>query len=227
MIFEKVDIEFDYMQLRKDVINTYNLICDQAKGTSNEILSQRNQSITVSQQNSADWTDGIAGKTFVNKTHSDNSAGLGTQLTREQNEMVNEREYVHPINQIKDTYLEQFVQSIKGAYRWRISILPPRTTLSIHVDGQDHMNSLQGGSAILTWRLHFPIKTNNRSFIVGWPDNFTSVEHAGEEITLQMANFKTASSYLLDTSKIHCATNYSNEVRIHLIASLDKNEFLA
>lgn len=227
MIFEKVDVDFDYMALRRDVISVYNTICTQAVGSEYESLANRNQSITVSTKDSSDWTDGIAGKTFVNKTHSDNSAGLVTQLNREQNEIINEREYTHPIKQIHGTYLEKFVQSIPGAYRWRISALPPRTTLSIHVDGQDHMNAWQGGSAILTWRLHFPIKTNNRSFLVGWPDDFTSVKHAGEEVTLQMANFKTACSYILDTSKIHCATNYSNEERIHLIASLDKDEFLS
>jgi hypothetical protein len=226
MIFEKVDIDFDYMALRRDVIRVYNTICTQAVGSEYESLANRNQSITVSTKDSSDWTDGIAGKTFINNTRADTSVSLTTQLTREQNEIINERAYVYPINQIKGTYLEQFVQSVPGAYRWRISVLPPRTTLSIHVDGQDHMGSWQGGSAILTWRLHFPIKTNNRSFIVGWPDGFTSVKHAGEEIPLQMANFKTTNSYLLDTSKIHCATNYSNEERIHLIASLDKDEFL-
>jgi hypothetical protein len=226
MIFEKVDVDFDFMKLRKDVLTTYNSIIAEAAGTENEILAYRNQSITVSEKDSTDWADGIAGKTFVNNTRLDTSVSLSTQLTREQNEMLNERQYIHPLKQIQGTYLEEFVQSIKGAYRWRISILPPRTTLSIHVDGHDHMPSLQGGSAILTWRLHFPIKTSNRAFIVGWPDDFTSVEHSGEEITLQMANFKTPNSYLLDTSKIHCATNYSNEVRIHLIASLDKDEFL-
>lgn len=227
MIFEKTKLDFDFMRLRKDVLNTYHSICKEAAGTANESAASRNQSITVSEKGSSDWTDGIAGKTFVNKTRLDTSVGLGTQLTREQNEMIDERKYIHPLKQIQGTYLEEVVQSVKGAYRWRISILPPRTTLSIHVDGHDHMTSLQGGSAILTWRLHFPIKTSNRAFIVGWPDNFTSVDHAGEEITLQMANFKTGNTYLLDTSKIHCATNYSDEVRIHLIASLDKDEFLA
>lgn len=218
-MFKKISLDFDYIQLRKDVLNTYDIILNEAKGNNYEYLANRNQSITVSEKDSNDWTDGIAGKTFINKTRSDHAAGIGTQLNREQNEIINEKLYVHPIKQIQGTYLEQFINSIDNVYRWRISILPPRTTLSIHVDGQPYMNTLQGGSAVLDWRLHFPIKTNNRCFVVGWPDNFTGVKDSGEDINIKMANFKAGSSYLLDTSKIHCATNYSAETRIHLIAS--------
>ena len=224
-MFKKLATEFDYQRLRKDVMTTFNSIRDSAYGEQYEHLSNRNQSLTVSTPDSDDWTDGIAGKTFINKTRSDLSIGLNTQLSREQNEMLNEKIYTHPISQIKGTYLEEFITSFDNVYRWRISVLPPRTTLSIHVDGQPHMSSLQGGSAVLSMRLHFPIKTNNRCFIVGWPDGFTGVSDSGEDITLKMANFKAGGSYLLDTSKIHCATNYSSEERVHLIASCDSGSF--
>jgi len=224
-MYTKLSAEFDYPSLRKDVLSVYKQIKDSAYGTEYEILANRNQSITVSEENSNDWTDGIAGKTFINKTRSDSSAGLQTQLIRSQNEVVNEKLYIHPLLQIKGTYLEQFINLFPNCYRWRISILPPRTTLSIHVDGQDHMNAWQGGSAVLDHRIHFSIKTNNRCFLMGWPDNFTSVKDSGEMISLNIANFKAGQSYLLDTSKIHCATNFSDEERIHLIASCS-NEFV-
>ena len=105
--------------------------------------------------------------------------------------------------------------------RWRISILPPRTTLSIHVDGSPLMNTLAGGGKVMDWRLHFPIQTNNRCFLVNWPSNFGTPKDIGEEVTTNMANFKSGNAYLLNTSMMHCATNYSERERIHLIASCD------
>jgi hypothetical protein len=42
----------------------------------------------------------------------------------------------------------------------------------------------------------------------------------GEQVSIQMAHFKAGRSYLLNTSKTHCATNYSATERIHLIASV-------
>ena len=39
-----------------------------------------------------------------------------------------------------------------------------------------------------------------------------------------MAHFKAGRSYLLNTSKTHCATNYSATERIHLIASVGNIE---
>ena len=43
-----------------------------------------------------------------------------------------------------------------------------RTTLSIHKDGSFLMQTLNTTGAILDWRLHFPIVTNNRCS-VNWP----------------------------------------------------------
>ena len=42
----------------------------------------------------------------------------------------------------------------------------------------------------------------------------------GQDVSLQLAHFKAGSGYLLNTSKTHCATNYSDKERIHLIASV-------
>ena len=116
------------------------------------------------------------------------------------------------------------ISNYKDVYRWRLSILPPRTTLSIHVDGSPLMYTLQGGGAVMDWRLHFPITTNNRCFLVNWPDNFGTPKDEGETVPLEMAHFKAGRSYLLNTSKTHCATNYSATERIHLIASVGKIE---
>ena len=218
--FIKLNEEFDFASLQTDVLNVYEKIKKDAVDNEYKNLANRNISLTVSEENSDDWTDGIAGKTFINKTQSDNSVNLKTQLTRESNEMVNEKLYIHPINQIKDTYLETLIKSYKDVYRWRLSILPPRTTLSIHVDGSPLMYTLQGGSAVMDWRLHFPIRTNNRCFLVHWPSNFGTPSDKGEEVKLQMANFKSGNAYLLNTQQMHCATNYSNTERVHLIASL-------
>ena len=46
----------------------------------------------------------------------------------------------------------------------------------------------------------------------------------GQDIPLHMAHFKAGNSYLLNISKTHCATNYSNKERIHLIASVSNTK---
>lgn len=216
-VFKKLNIEFDYPQLRKDVVSTFESIRDESYGTENFSLSTRNQCLTVSKKDSDNWLDGVAGKTIHNKTRDLNH--LTAQLD-ETNEIVDETSFIYPIKQIHGTYLEQFITSFTDVYRWRISVLPPRTTLSIHKDGSPMMATFNNMSAILDWRLHFPITTNNRCFLVNWPDNFMGANETGQEVPIQMAHFKAGSSYLLNTSKTHCATNYSDKERIHLIASV-------
>ena len=220
-VFKKLNLEFDYAQLRKDVVSTFESIRDNAYGTENYVLATRNQCLTVSQPNSEDWLDGVAGKTIQNKTRELNH--ITAQLD-ETNEIVDETRFIHPIKQIQGTYLEKFIQGFTDVYRWRISVLPPRTTLSIHKDGSPVMQTFNTGSAVLDWRLHFPIVTNSRCFLLNWPDNFGTPKDEGETIPLEIAHFKAGSSYLLNTSKIHCATNYSDTERIHLIASLSNTE---
>ena len=52
------------------------------------------------------------------------------------------------------------------------------------------MYTLQGGSAVMDWRLHFSIATNNRCFLVHWsPRILAQSSDEGEEVKLQMANF--------------------------------------
>jgi len=216
-VFKRLNIEFDYAQLRKDVWNTFDSIRNEASGTENEILANRNQCLTVSEENSDNWLDGVAGKTIQNNTRELNH--ITAQLD-DSNEIVDETRFIHPIKQIHGTYLEQFIQGFTDVYRWRISVLPPRTTLSIHKDGSPMMATFNSGNAVLDWRLHFPIITNNRCFLVNWPDDFTGASDEGQEVSLQMAHFKAGNSYLLNTSKTHCATNYSDKERIHLIASV-------
>ena len=47
-------------------MSTFENIRDKAYGTEYHILATRNQCLTVSQPNSDDWSDGIAGKTIIN-----------------------------------------------------------------------------------------------------------------------------------------------------------------
>lgn len=216
--FKKINIDFDYAKLRKDVTSVATQIKQDAVGTQFESISTRNICLTVPEKDSTQWHHGIAGKSYLNNTQS--RYDLNTQFDTNANEMIDETIYVNPIKQITGTYLEEFVQSFDNVFRWRISILPPRTTLSIHIDGSPLMQTLNNSGGILNWRLHFPITTNNRCVLVNWPDNFGTPKEDGEEIGLQMAHFKAGSSYLLNTSKMHCATNYSEKERIHLIASL-------
>ena len=216
--FKKLNVDFDYIKLRNDVSNVTKQIKADAVGTQSEGPSTRNICLTVPTPDSDDWTDGSAGMTYYNNQQT--RYDLKTQFDANANEMIDEQLYIHPISQIKGTYLEEFINSFDDVYRWRISMLPPRTTLSIHKDGSPMMSTFNSAGAILDWRLHFPITTNNRCFLVNWPENFNTPKEDGETVPLEMAHFKAGSSYLLNTSMTHCATNYSNVERIHLIASL-------
>lgn len=71
-VFKKISVDFDYQKLRKDVEDTYYTIKSQAIGTEYEILSNRNLCLTVSKENSDDWSDGIAGKSLINKSREGN-----------------------------------------------------------------------------------------------------------------------------------------------------------
>ena len=142
-VFKKINVDFDYMKLRNDVNHVYHTIKEQAVGTQYEALAYRNICITTSKPDSDEWTDGIAGKTYVNKTEAQGKQGvLATQIGDDSNEMIDETKFIHPIKQIQGLYLEEFVKSFSDVYRWRISILPPRTTLSIHKDGSPLMQTL-------------------------------------------------------------------------------------
>lgn len=220
-VFKKISVDFDYKQLRKDVAQTYQRIKLSAVGTMYEDISGRNQCLTISTENSDAWFDGIAGKSMMTNSREGNPL---TAVQDDSNEIMDETRFVHPIKQIHSTYLEKFITSFTDVYRWRISVLPPRTTLSIHKDGSPMMSTFNNAGAILDWRLHFPITTNNRCFLVNWPDNFMGASETGEQVNLQMAHFKAGRGYLLNTSKTHCATNYSATERIHLIASVGNIE---
>ena len=220
-VFKKISVDFDYQQLRKDVVDTYQQVKTSAIGSMYEDISGRNQCLTVSKENSDEWFDGIAGKSMMTNSRESNPL---TAVQDDSNEIMDETRFVHPIKQIHGTYLEKFITSFTDVYRWRISVLPPRTTLSIHKDGSPMMSTFNNAGAILDWRLHFPITTNNRCFLVNWPDNFMGASETGEQVNLQMAHFKAGRGYLLNTSKTHCATNYSATERIHLIASVGNIE---
>ena len=80
-VFKKINVDFDYMKLRNDVNYVYHTIKEQAVGTQYEALAYRNICITTSKPDSDEWTDGIAGKTYVNKTEAQGKQGvLATQI---------------------------------------------------------------------------------------------------------------------------------------------------
>ena len=107
-VFKKITVDFDFMKLRNDVNHVYHTIKEQAVNTQYEALAYRNICITASKPNSDDWTDGIAGKTYVNKTGAQGKQGvLTSQVGDDSNEMLDETQFVHPIKQIQGLYLEE------------------------------------------------------------------------------------------------------------------------
>ena len=55
---------------------------------------------------SDDWSDGIAGKSLINKSREGNPL---TAVQNDSNEILDETRFIHPIKQIQGTYLEQFI----------------------------------------------------------------------------------------------------------------------
>lgn len=216
-VFQKIDnIDFDFMQLKRDVINTWNKIKKESEGEHYHPLSDRNISLTASTPGSSDWTDGTAGKTNINNARGMNS--LLTAKNDDNDELKDEANFKYIINQIAGTYLAEFIVSFPDVCRWRISILPPRMTLSIHRDGSSIMSDAI--SRPYPWRIHFPIQTNNRCFMAHWPDDLTTPKEEGEDLGVMFAHYRAGNAYLLNTTVVHCATNYSDKYRIHLIGSM-------
>ncbi len=71
-VFKKINIDFDYQKLRKDVVDTFQSIKKSAIGTMYEDISGRNQCLTISTENSDEWFDGIAGKSMMTNSREGN-----------------------------------------------------------------------------------------------------------------------------------------------------------
>lgn len=110
---------------------------------------------------------------------------------------------------LHDSYIEKLIQQYPDYNRWRIMQSNPRTTLSIHCDGQFNK------------RIHIPVISNKDAWLAFYEEKPTK----DGSINVYHANLKPGSVYKVNTSGWHTAVNYAgNECRIHIIA--EKNSKL-
>ena len=107
----------------------------------------------------------------------------------------------------ENTVIEQLFQDFPDYYRWRILIVKPKQTYSVH-----HDSSKPGFKNL---RLHIPVATNPDAFLMFYENKPTGngaqrVEHH---------NLKQGEIYEVNTSGYHTAVNYHPiQNRIHIVA---------
>jgi hypothetical protein len=119
---------------------------------------------------------------------------------------VDESKYNIINDAIKNTYIDTLIKRYSNYYRWRILILKPKTTYSIHSDcalGIDYKN----------YRLHIPVTSNPGACMMFFDPEIKNLEY--NEVFL--AQLKTGNSYRVNTSGLHTAVNFGDKDRIHIV----------
>jgi len=122
----------------------------------------------------------------------------GKEVVRDQ--MIDEASYSEFINDYKDTYFKEVVETLQKNYkigRVRILLKEPRSTLSWHRDPEP--------------RLHIPIITNPGSIMV--------IDNVAKHMPAD------GSVWITNNRKYHNAFNGGEENRIHLVACVLNYKF--
>ena len=122
----------------------------------------------------------------------------GKEVVRDQ--MIDEASYSEFINDYKDTYFKEVVETLQKNYkigRVRILLKKPRSTLSWHRDPEP--------------RLHIPIITNPGSIMV--------IDNVAKHMPAD------GSVWITNNKKYHNAFNGGEENRIHLVACVLNYKF--
>jgi len=122
----------------------------------------------------------------------------GKEVVRDQ--MIDEASYTEFINDYKDTYFKEVVETLQKNYkigRVRILLKKPRSTLSWHRDPEP--------------RLHIPIITNPGSIMV--------IDNVAKHMPAD------GSVWITNNKKYHNAFNGGEENRIHLVACVLNYKF--
>lgn len=118
-----------------------------------------------------------------------------------------EKDFTVINNSIKDRYIGKLINSLPNFCRWRIMNKARRTCYSIHDDGIEHV-----------LRLHIPVITNDQNFLMFYSQK-PIVSDTGEDISIKHYNLKVGNAYLMRTNYLHSAVNFSNDDRIHIVAT--------
>lgn len=116
-----------------------------------------------------------------------------------------ERYYSTVIDALSGTYIAECIQRYSAFYRWRLLRLDGRSTYSIHSDSNGNLQK--------NIRLHIPVITNPESFLCFYPKRPTS----GNVVNVHYEHLKEGNSYVVDTTGLHSAVNYSTHTRYHIV----------
>lgn len=109
---------------------------------------------------------------------------------------------------LKDTYIEQLINRYPEYSRWRVMVMKPKTTLTVHKDCSVGKN----------YRIHIPVVSNEHSWMVFY-------QHKPCEGTQEVQHYHLEPGfvYVCNTTGFHTAVNYHHtSTRIHIIG--ERNE---
>ena len=107
----------------------------------------------------------------------------------------------------KNSVIEELFDNFPGYYRWRILVIKPKHTYSVH-----HDTSKQGFQNL---RLHIPVTTNPNAFLMFYENKL--VGNGAQRV--EYHNLKKGEIYEVNTSGCHTAVNYHPyQNRTHIVA---------
>lgn len=115
-----------------------------------------------------------------------------------------ERYYSTINHSVVGTYIHDLILKYSSFYRWRLMKLTPKTTYTIHPDGDQNHNN---------FRLHIPVITNPDCFLCF----FNQKPESGKDINVRYEHLSVGKSYEVNTTNLHTAVNYSFADRYHIV----------
>lgn len=115
-----------------------------------------------------------------------------------------ERMYSQVNKSLEGTYIAELIREYKRYYRWRILLVNPGQTYTVHSDAYgDRINK----------RIHIPIITNEDCYFCYYS------EKVGDSIeaTVKHHHMPLGGVYEVNTSNLHCAVNYGQTARYHMV----------
>jgi hypothetical protein len=109
------------------------------------------------------------------------------------------------INQaIKDTYIHECIQRYPSFYRWRLMKVDPRSTYTVHKDGNNILKN---------FRLHIPVVTNPDAYLAF----FDHQPSSGAKVNTRFEHLAAGFSYEVNTTGWHTAFNFGTAPRYHIV----------
>lgn len=121
-----------------------------------------------------------------------------------------ERFYATLNKYLNGWYIQHCLSLFPGFYRWRIMILQPSCTYSIHSDSEYKSS--------VSRRIHIPVTTNPESFLCF----FRSYPTTGTNNVIYH-HLDVGNAYLVDTDTLHTAVNHGVTPRIHIVGVTYEN----